>query len=179
MKIGYARVSTLDQNLDLQIDALKKLECNHIYQEKVSGKSKDRPELDHCLKSLRPGDALCVWRLDRLGRSLQDLIAIVNGLESSGVAFVSLTENIDTATASGKLMFHVFGALAEFERNLIKERTAAGLASARARGRVGGRKPVLTTQQKEQARVLMQMKSLTISGIAKTLGVSRSTLYRI
>jgi DNA invertase Pin-like site-specific DNA recombinase len=179
MKIGYARVSTLDQNLDLQLDALKKLGCDHIYEEKASGKSKDRPELAHCLKSLRHGDTLCVWRLDRLGRSLQDLIAIVTGLEASGIAFVSVTENIDTSSATGKLMFHVFGALAEFERNLIKERTAAGLASARARGRVGGRKPVLNDKQKVLAKSLMADKSLAISDIAIQLGVSRATLYRI
>lgn len=179
MKIGYARVSTVDQNLDLQLDALKKLGCEHIYQEKASGKSKDRPELDHCLKSLRSGDSLCVWRLDRLGRSLQDLIAIVTGLEASGIAFVSVTESIDTSTATGKLMFHVFGALAEFERNLIKERTAAGLASARARGRVGGRKSVLNDKQKALARSLMADKSLSVVDIAKQLGVSRATLYRV
>ena len=133
MKIGYARVSTSDQNLDLQNDALKKLGCDHIYEEKASGKTKERPELTHCLKSLRPGDTLAVWRLDRLGRSLQDLITIVKNLEALGVAFVSVTENIDTSTATGKLMFHVFGALAEFERNLIQERTQAGLTAARAR----------------------------------------------
>lgn len=178
MKIGYARVSTIDQNLDLQLDALKKLGCDHIYEEKASGKNKDRPELTHCLKSLRSGDTLVVWRLDRLGRSLQDLIHIVKTIESAGIAFVSISENIDTTTATGKLMFHFFGAMAEFERNLIQERTQAGLAAARARGRVGGRKPVLTDKQKAQAKAMMSDKSLTIADIANTLGVSRSTLYR-
>ena len=179
MKIGYARVSTLDQNLDLQLDALKKLGCDHIYEEKASGNTKERPELTHCLKSLRPGDTLAVWRLDRLGRSLQDLITIVKNLESSGVAFVSVTENIDTSTATGKLMFHVFGALAEFERNLIQERTQAGLTAARARGRVGGRKAVLDDKQRAQAKAMMADKSLSVGDIAKTMKVSRSTLYRI
>ncbi len=179
MKIGYARVSTSDQNLDLQNDALKKLGCDHIYEEKASGKTKERPELTHCLKSLRLGDTLVVWRLDRLGRSLQDLITIVKNLEASGVAFVSVTENINTSTATGKLMFHVFGALAEFERNLIQERTQAGLTAARARGRVGGRKAVLDDKQRAQAKAMMADKSLSVGDIAKTMGVSRSTLYRI
>lgn len=179
MRIGYARVSTTDQNLDLQIDALKKLGCDHLYEEKASGKTKERPELAHCLKSLRAGDTLAVWLLDRLGRSLQDLITIVKNLEASGVAFVSLTENIDTTTATGKLMFHVFGALAEFERNLIQERTQAGLSAARARGRVGGRKALLDGKQRAQARAMMLDKTLSVTDIAKTMGVSKSTLYRL
>ena len=178
MKIGYARVSTIDQNLDLQLDALKKLGCEHIYEEKASGKNKDRPELTHCLKSLRSGDTLAVWRLDRLGRSLQDLISIVKGIEANNIAFVSVQESIDTTTATGKLMFHFFGAMAEFERNLIQERTQAGLAAARARGRVGGRKPVLTDKQRAQAKALMKDKSLSVDEISKLMKVSRSTLYR-
>ena len=178
MKIGYARVSTLDQNLDLQLDALEKLGCDHIYEEKASGKNKDRPELTHCLKSLRPGDTLVVWRLDRLGRSLQDLISIVKGIEANNIAFVSVQESIDTTSATGKLMFHFFGAMAEFERNLIQERTQAGLAAARARGRVGGRKPVLTDKQRAQVKAMMADKTLSINDIAKTMNVSRSTLYR-
>lgn len=160
------------------LDALKKLGCDHIYEEKASGKNKDRPELTHCLKSLRPGDTLVVWRLDRLGRSLQDLIHIVKTIEANDIAFVSVSENIDTSTATGKLMFHFFGAMAEFERNLIQERTQAGLAAARARGRVGGRKPVLTDKQKAQAKALMNDKSLSVDEISKLMNVSRSTLYR-
>lgn len=179
VKIGYARVSTLDQNLDLQLDALKKLGCDHLYEEKASGKNKDRPELTHCLKSLRPGDTLVVWRLDRLGRSLQDLIHIVKTIEANDIAFVSISEAIDTTTATGKLTFHIFGAMAEFERNLIQERTQAGLAAARARGRIGGRKHVLDEKQRAQAKTMMADKTLSVGDIAKTLKVSRSTLYRI
>ena len=136
-RIGYARVSTDDQNLDLQRDALALAGCSTVYEETMSGKSADRPELGHCLKALRSGDTLVVWRLDRLGRSLPDLVGIVSSLEREGVAFESITERIETTSAAGKLIFHVFAALAEFERNLIRERTRAGLAAARARGTRG------------------------------------------
>lgn len=175
-RIGYARVSTDDQTLDLQLDALK--DCKAIYQEKVSGKSKDRIELSHCLKALRPGDVLAVWRLDRLGRSLPDLVQIVTELESRGIGFESLTEKIDTTSATGKLTFHVFAALAEFERNIIRERTKAGLDAARARGRKGGRKPALTDKQMREVRVLMADPQIEVSEVARRYGVSRTTLYK-
>jgi len=140
MRIGYARVSTQDQRSELQLDALAAAGCEQVFHEKMSGKDKDRPELETCLKVVRQGDTLIVWRLDRLGRSLKDLVEIVHELQDRGIGLQSLTENIDTTNAGGKLIFHVFAALAEFERNLIRERTVAGLAAARARGRKGGRK---------------------------------------
>ena len=138
MRIGYARVSTDDQTLDLQRDALERAKCAQIYEEHASGKTTTRPELDACLKSLRKGDTLVVWRLDRLGRSLGDLIHLTTELRSRGVDFESLTERIETGSPAGKLIFHVFASLAEFEHNLIRERTMAGLRAARARGRNGG-----------------------------------------
>lgn len=177
-KIGYARVSTEDQNLDLQHDALTKAGCVEIYEEKVSGKSVERVELDHCLRALRPGDALSVWRLDRLGRSLPDLVRIVGDLESRGIAFESITEKIETGSATGKLVFHVFAALAEFERNLIRERTYAGLTAARARGRTGGRKPKLDAKQVREIRALLKDPDVRVTDIAKRYGVSRATVYK-
>ena len=176
-RIGYARVSTDDQHLDLQLDALVKSECETIYEEKASGKKTDRPELVNCLKALRSGDTLVVWRLDRLGRSLPDLVKIVSELEAQGIAFESLTEKIETGSATGKLVFHVFAALAEFERNLIRERTQAGLKAARARGRVGGRKPKLSEQQKKEVRALLRDPDIKVTDVAKRYGVSRTTLY--
>lgn len=177
-KIGYARVSTEDQNLDLQRDALTKAGCVEIYEEKASGKSVERIELDHCLRALRPCDALVVWRLDRLGRSLPDLVRIVGDLESRGIAFESITEKIETGSAAGKLVFYVFAALAEFERNLIRERTHAGLAAARARGRTGGRKPKLDSKQIREIRVLLKDPDVRVTDIAKRYGVSRATVYK-
>jgi DNA invertase Pin-like site-specific DNA recombinase len=177
-KIGYARVSTDDQNLSLQIDALKKAGCNLIYEEKASGKNTSRVELEHCLKALRPDDTLVVWRLDRLGRSLQDLVKIVNELKQAGIGFESITEKIDTTSASGTLTFHVFAALSEFERNLIRERTHAGLAAARARGRSGGRKPKLDSKQIKEIKALLRDSSIPVSDIAKRYGISRTTLYK-
>ena len=179
MKIGYARVSTEDQTTDPQIDALTIHGCEIIYSEQASGKNSDRPELEYCLKALRSGDTLTVLRLDRLGRSLADLIRIVNDLEARGVGFASLTENIDTTTPAGKLVFHVFAALAEFERNLIRERTQAGLKSARARGRFGGRPPKLSEKDLVMAKALMADRHTNVGDIAKRFGVNRSTLYRI
>jgi DNA invertase Pin-like site-specific DNA recombinase len=179
MRIGYARVSTDDQMLDLQLDALRGGGVDTIYQEHKSGKNTDRPELENCLKALRSGDALVVWRLDRLGRNLADLIRIVNELELRGVGFESLTEQIDTSSPTGKLVFHVFAALAEFEKNLIRERTMAGLKAARARGRHGGRPQKLSDKDIAMAKLLMADKSNDVSEIAKRFGVHRTTLYRL
>jgi len=177
-RIGYARVSTDDQTLDLQLDALAMSGCDPVYRETASGKSKDRPELVHCLKALRAGDVLVVWRLDRLGRSLSDLVRIVSELEQCGVGFESLTEKIDTTSATGRLTFHVFAALAEFERNIIRERTKAGLDAARARGRKGGRKPALNDKQVRDIRALLADPQIQVSDVAKKYGVSRTTLYK-
>src|SRR5829696_4607634 len=179
MDIGYARVSTGEQTIDLQLDALKAAGCGTVYQETASGAKADRPVLDEVLSYLRTGDTLVVWRLDRLGRSLKHLIEVVAALAERGVGFKSLTEQIDTTTPGGKLIFHVFGALAEFERDLIRERTHAGLAAARARGRRGGRPKKLTdAKQLELARTLHDGGQVDIDTICATLGISRATLYR-
>ena len=178
MRIGYARVSTEDQTTDPQIDALTAHGCETIYSENASGKNTDRPELESCLKALRAGDTLTVWRLDRLGRNLADLIRIVNDLEGRGVGFASLTESIDTTTPAGKLVFHVFAALAEFERNLIRERTMAGLKAARARGKSSGRPRKLQGKELAMATTLMADRDNDITEVAKQFGVHRSTLYR-
>ena len=178
MKIGYARVSTDDQTLDLQIDALRQAGAETVYQEHASGKSASRPELDACLKALRKGDTLSVWRLDRLGRNLADLVAIVTDLEARGVAFESITEQIATGSSSGKLVFHLFAALAEFERNLIRERTNAGLKAARKRGRVGGRPKKLSEAEKAMVKTLLADPKNEVAAIARQFGVSRSTIYR-
>lgn len=177
-RIGYARVSTDDQNLDLQRDALTQARCSTIYEETASGKSTGRPELEQCRKALRTGDTLVVWRLDRLGRSLPDLVQIVAELEQHGIGFESLTEKIETGSAAGKLVFHVFAALAEFERNLIRERTYAGLSAARARGRAGGRKPKLDDKQVREIRALLRDPRISVSDVAKRYGVSRATVYK-
>ncbi len=178
-RIGYARVSTDDQNLDLQRDALRLAGVGSIYEEAASGKTAVRLELDHCLKALRAGDTLVVWRLDRLGRSLPDLVHIVAGLEEKGIGFESLTEKIETTTAAGKLVFHVFAALAEFERNLIRERTRAGLVAARARGRSGGRKPKLDARQIREIKRLMSDPTIPVGQIAERYKVSRTTIYKV
>jgi len=178
MIIGYARVSTADQNNSLQTDALEKAGCERIYQESYSGASRERPELSRCLDTLRKGDTLTVWRLDRLGRSLKDLVAIISDLEAKGVGFRSLTEAIDTTTAGGKLVFHIFAALAEFERTLIQERTKAGLVAARARGRKGGRPPKLTPTQVKKARAMLLDPSITKTEVAKHFNVTRATLNK-
>src|SRR5258706_5802433 len=177
-RIGYARVSTDDQNLDLQRDALARAGCARIYEETAGGKSIGRSELEHCRKALRPGDTLVVWRLDRPGRSLPDLVQIVSELERQGIGFESLSEKIETASAAGKLVFHVFAALAEFERNLIRERTHAGLAAARARGRAGGRKPKLDARQVKEIRAILRDPSIPVTDAAKRYGVSRTTIYK-
>jgi DNA invertase Pin-like site-specific DNA recombinase len=176
--LGYCRVSTDDQNASLQQDALKAEGCVKIFTDKASGSLASRPQLDRMLDQLRPGDVVVVWRLDRLGRSLKNLIALVEDLAEKGVGFRSLTENIDTTTSGGKLVFHIFGALAEFERTLIRERTMAGLAAARARGRVGGRPPTMTADKIKVARQMYDAREHTVDAIAKTLGVSRKTIYR-
>jgi DNA invertase Pin-like site-specific DNA recombinase len=181
MLIGYARVSKNEQNLDLQRDAFKKagVSDKHIFTDKITGTKEARKGLEQALTHLREGDTLVVWRLDRLGRSLKHLIETVNALRAQGVAFQSITENIDTATATGQLVFHIFGALAEFERNLIKERTIAGLESARARGRRGG-KPKLSPSSPKvvMAKKLYADKTNTIPEICNTLNISRATFYR-
>ncbi|PRY05607.1 recombinase family protein [Paraburkholderia sp. BL25I1N1] len=177
--IGYARVSTVEQTLDMQRDALEEAGATCVYQDTASGKSADRPELTHCLKALREGDTLVVWRLDRLGRNLQDLIRIVNDLEQSGIKFKSVKESIDTAGPAGKLVFHLFAALAEFERELVRERTVAGLDAARARGRKGGRPRLLGAKDTRAALVMMKNRELSVAEIARRFGVSRSTLYSL
>jgi DNA invertase Pin-like site-specific DNA recombinase len=178
MKIGYARVSTDEQTTDPQIDALTAHGCETIYSENASGKNTDRHELENCLKALREGDTLTVWRLDRLGRNLADLVRIVNDLKARGVGFASLTESIDTTTPAGTLVFHLFASLAEFERNLIRERTMAGLKAARARGKSSGRPSKLTGKNLALAKSLMADRTNDVTEIAKRFEVSRTTLYR-
>jgi len=178
MNIGYARVSTQDQNLDLQNDALKGAGCEKIYTDKMSGAKTNRPGLEEILNILRKGDTLIVWKLDRLGRSLTHLISVMNILDERGIYFRSVQESLDTSTPGGKLIFHVFGALAEFERDIIRERTMAGLAAARARGRKGGRPRKLSKKQVEMAKKLIADPSIPVTEICTTLGVSKATLYR-
>ncbi|MCH8544219.1 MAG: recombinase family protein [Alcanivorax sp.] len=177
-RIGYARVSAEDPHLDQQRTALKQAGCGVIYEEAASGKNMARPEFEQCRKTLRTGDALVVWRLDRLGRSLPDLVQIVADFERQGVGFESLTENIETASEVGKLVFRVFVALAEFERSLIRERTQVGLAAARARGRAGGRKPKLDEQQVREIKELLRDPDIRVTDVARQYGVSRTTLYK-
>lgn len=181
MLVGYARVSTQEQTLALQQDALKTIGCEHIFTDTASGAITDRPGIDEALRFVRTGDTLVVWRLDRLGRSLKHLIEIISQLQERGIGFKSIQESIDTTTSGGKLIFHVFGALAEFERDLIRERTQAGLAAARARGRRGGRPRVAALNDEKKvamARALYNDKRNTIADICATLRVSRATLYR-
>jgi DNA invertase Pin-like site-specific DNA recombinase len=176
--LGYARVSTLEQNEDLQRDALTAAGCDRLYVDKASGKLGPRPALDTMLDQLRSGDTVVVWRLDRLGRSLRQLIDIFADLDNRGVAVRSLTENIDTSTPGGKLVFHVFASLAEFERDLIRERTIAGLTAARARGRRGGRPTVWTTEKLSTARSMYKDGEHDVATIARILGVGRASVYR-
>ena len=176
MIIGYARVSTNDQNPELQVDALKKSGAEQIFQEKFTGTQRERPELSQCLRMLRQGDVLVVWKLDRLARSLKDLVEIVQDLQDRGIGFKSLTESIDTTSSGGRLVFHIFGALAEFERDLIRERTMAGLEAARARGRKGGRKPSLSKTDTQKAAAMLLDPKITKTEVAKHFGVSRTTL---
>ncbi len=181
MEIGYARVSSKDQVLDLQIDALKNAGCERVFCEKISGTKKNRPELDKLFMQLRKGDVVKVWKLDRLGRSLKDLVSLVGKLEIMGVGFVSLQDNINTTTPSGKLIFHLFAALAEFERDVISERTKAGLMAARARGRKGGRPAGLSKKAQDKARLaesLYRERERSIKQICDHLDISKPTLYR-
>jgi len=178
MKVGYARVSTRDQHADLQTDALTEAGCETIYEEAASGAQRDRPKLTEALAYLREGDTLVVWKMDRLARSLRQLIETVELLEERGIGFVSLTEKIDTTSPGGKLVFHLFGALAEFERGMIRERTKAGLKAAKDRGAKLGRPRVMTDDQIAMARTMKKDGAYTSTQIASQLGVSRATLYR-
>src|SRR2546425_4608 len=181
MLIGYARVSTQDQTLHLQQDALENIGCSKIFTDIISGAKEERKGLDEALAYVRAGDTLVVWKLDRLGRSLKHLIETITKLNNRKIGFRSITENIDTTTSGGKLIFHIFGALAEFERDIIRERTNAGLQAARARGRLGGRpkaKTLDTPKKVTLAQSLYDNKNNTIDEICKTLNISRATLYR-
>ncbi|MBW7883705.1 MAG: recombinase family protein [Caldilineaceae bacterium] len=178
MLIGYARVSTGEQNLDLQVDALRQAGCQRVFTDEVSGVKSDRPGLQEVTEFLRERHTLVVWRLDRLGRSLRDLVQRVEELPQRGIGFRSLHESIDTTSSVGKFQFHVFSAKAEFERDLIRDRTIAGLRAARARGRLGGRRRKMTPEKVKMASRLIQNKVISINEICKILGISRSTLYR-
>jgi DNA invertase Pin-like site-specific DNA recombinase len=178
MLIGYARVSTSDQTLDLQKDALEKAGCDKIFTDTASGAKAERIGLDQAISYVRKGDTLVVWRLDRLGRSLPHLIETITALNNRGIGFKSITEAIDTTTSGGKLVFHIFGALAEFERDIIRERTQAGLTAARARGRRGGRPKALTPKKIQQLQTLSRDTTNTINDICRTLHISRATFYR-
>ena len=178
MLIGYARVSKQEQNLSLQRDALKNTGCERIFTDKVTGATTSRSGLDKTIDVLRDGDTLVVWKLDRLGRSLSHLVEMVNQLKEQGVGFRSLQENIDTTSGVGKLIFHIFASLAEFERDLIRERTMAGLESARARGRMGGRPKAMDKKKSAMARSMHRDKNLTVKEICETLGIGKTTFYR-
>src|SRR5919199_6715662 len=178
MNIGYARVSTADQTLHLQHDALTNAGCTKIFTETASGASTQRQGLDDAISYVRPGDTLVVWRLDRLGRSLQHLIQTITDLHQKGIGFRSITEQIDTTTSGGKLIFHIFGALAEFERDLIRERTQAGLLAARARGKRGGRRPTLKPKEIAIVRKLYEDKQTPVEDLCRMFKISRMTLWR-
>jgi DNA invertase Pin-like site-specific DNA recombinase len=181
MKLGYARVSTQEQNLALQLDALKNVGCDKIYQEKISGASADRPELKKLLELIREGDTLVIWKLDRLGRSLGHLIALVADLEQRQIGLLSLNDPVDTTTAQGRLIFRIFASLAEFEREVIRERTLAGLASARRRGQLLGRPKGLSKAAQQKARIaesLYKEASYSVEQIARELSISKTTLYK-
>ena len=178
MKIGYARVSTDDQNLSLQRDALQAAGCGRLFEDRAGGANPERRGLSEALEFIREGDTLVVWRLDRLGRSLRDLIDMVGRLESLGVGLQSIHESIDTSSSTGRLVFHIFGALAEFERNLIRERTQAGLKAARARGRKGGRPPALDSDQQALVVRLYAEKQYTVRQLCEMMNISRPTLYQ-
>ena len=178
MNIGYCRISTAEQNLDLQIQALKEAGCEKIFEEVASGAKDDRPKLKESIEYARKGDVIVVWKLDRLSRSLKHLIETVNDLEKREIGFRCITQQLDTTTPSGKLIFHVFGAISEFERSLIRERTSAGLKVARARGRLGGRPKVLDQEKITIAQSLYDDGKTTVEKICETLNISRATFYR-
>lgn len=178
MLVGYARVSTQDQNPALQTDALKAAGCERVFIEKASGAQRERPELTAALDFMREGDTLVVWKLDRLARSMKQLVETIEGLEARKAGFRSLTESIDTTTPGGRLIFHIFGALAEFERSIIRERTTAGLSAARARGRRGGRPRSLSEKDLAAAKALLRDPEITFEDVARRLGVGPATLYR-
>lgn len=180
MKIGYARVSTKDQDLSLQLDALQTAGCQEIFQEKVTGSHRERPQLQRMLETLRQGDVVVIWKLDRLARSLNDLVGLVNDIQAKGAGLQSLNDHIDTTTPHGKLTFHLFAALAEFERDIISERTKAGLAAARARGRKGGRPKGLSQKAKHKAIIAERLYlegELSVQEICDQLSISKGTLY--
>ncbi len=180
MLIGYARVSTQDQTLDLQTDALKQTGCEKIFTDTMSGAKAERPGLQEAMNHLRARDTLVVWRLDRLGRTLKQLIATITDLSEQEIGFKSLQEHMDTTTSGGKLIFHIFASLAEFEREVIRERTIAGLQAARARGRLGGR-PALQSRDPKKvalAKTLYAGRNMPVSEICDTLDIGKSTLYR-
>jgi DNA invertase Pin-like site-specific DNA recombinase len=177
-QVGYARVSTADQSVDLQLDALKEAGCRRIFEESASGANKNRPQLREAIQFLQPGDTLVVWKLDRLARSLSQLIGTVEELHKKRCGLKSLTEAIDTTTTGGRLVFHIFGALAEFERGIIRERTLAGLEAARARGRRGGRPKAMSDQSLAIAEALLRDGLLTVREVARQVGVSEATLYK-
>ncbi|AXI52958.1 MULTISPECIES: recombinase family protein [Alphaproteobacteria] len=174
--IGYARISTTEQKLEPQVDALKAAGCETVFEDVISGAKAERPGLNNALAFLRKGDTLLVWKLDRLGRSMKHLVETVTDLGDRGVGFKSLTEGVDTTTTGGTLVFHLFGALAEFERDLIVERTQAGLKAAATRGRKGGRKPVVTLKKLEQAKAHIS-DGLTVREAAARLKISKTSLY--
>ena len=178
MLVGYARVSTQEQDLALQLDALREAGCSKMFEEKASGAQRERPALKAALAYMRKGDTLVVWKLDRLARSLKQLIETVEAFGERGIGLRSLTEAIDTTTTGGKLIFHIFAALAEFERGVIRERTLAGLQAARARGRTGGRPPALKAKDLAAAKALLKDPEITVVEVARRLGVAASTLYR-
>lgn len=177
MKVGYCRVSTADQDTSLQLDALNHAGCDKIFTDHASGVAQDRPGLQEALDFVRSGDVLVVWKLDRLGRSLKHLITEVEGLRERGVEFMSITEGMDTSTNGGRLIFNIFGSLAEFERGLIRERTHAGLKAARARGRLGGRKKTITNKQIDAVTKLAE--TMPISDACKQIGIARQSYYRL
>jgi DNA invertase Pin-like site-specific DNA recombinase len=178
MNVGYARVSTGEQKMDLQLDALEEAGCEKIYTDELSGATSDRPGLQEAIDYVRPGDTLIVWRLDRFGRSLKDLVTKVERLREKDVGFKSLKENIDTTSSAGKLQFHIFSALAEFERDLNRERTMTGLRAARARGRVGGRPRALSEEELPQVQTLMENPDISTRQICERFEISKATLYR-
>ncbi len=178
MKLGYCRVSTIEQNLDLQLDALKKAGCERIFQEKISGRIEEREQLDKMMEMLRPGDQIVIWKLCRLSRKMKQLINLVDDIQSAGCDLVSLEDGIDTSTSVGRFTFHVFAALNDYFVDNLRSNTRAGLKAARARGRVGGRPKALDMSKQQMAQAMRRDTSLSIDDICKQLNVSRSTFYR-